>query len=96
MDYFRVFGGSTYAHVPQELRGKLDDKAVRCIFVGYSKESKGYCLYNLVTRRIFVSKSVIFNEHSVQPLAEFKIQQAKESHDVFKGFLPITVDDADI
>ena len=32
----------------------------------------------------------------VQPLAEFKIQQAKESHDVFECFLPIIVDDANI
>ena len=45
---------------------------------------------------IFVTRDVPFNEHSIQPLAEFKIKQAKESHDVFEDFLPITFVDADI
>ena len=41
IDYMRVFGCLAYAHVPQQLRGKLDDKAIKCIFVGYSAGSKG-------------------------------------------------------
>jgi len=89
VDYFRVFGCLAYAHVPQELRGKLDDKAVKCIFVGYSSQSKGYRLYNPNTRRIFVSRDVVFEEKSAQPMAEFKFQQPQESFDVFEGLLPI-------
>ncbi|MCO5603945.1 hypothetical protein L7F22_058102 [Adiantum nelumboides] len=44
INYLRVFGCLAYAHIPQQLRGKLDDKAVKCIFVGYSSGSKGYRL----------------------------------------------------
>ncbi|MCO5555505.1 hypothetical protein L7F22_009050 [Adiantum nelumboides] len=44
VSYLRVFGCLAYAHIPQQLRGKLDDKAVKCIFVGYSSGSKGYRL----------------------------------------------------
>lgn len=49
VEYFCVFGCVAYAHVLVEFRHKLDDKAVKCIFVGYSAESKGYCLYNPTT-----------------------------------------------
>ncbi|MCO5582369.1 hypothetical protein L7F22_036263 [Adiantum nelumboides] len=49
ISYLRVFGCLAYAHIPQQLCGKLDDKAVKCIFVGYSSGSKGYRLYTPAT-----------------------------------------------
>ncbi|MCO5610539.1 hypothetical protein L7F22_064778 [Adiantum nelumboides] len=42
VSYLRGFGCLAYAHIPQQLRGKLDDKAVKCIFVGYSSRGKVY------------------------------------------------------
>ena len=55
IDYFHVLVVA-YAHVSKEFRHKLDDKAVKCIFVGYSVESKGYRLYNLVTYKILLAE----------------------------------------
>ena len=46
----------------------MDDKAVKCIFVGYSAESKGYHLYHPQTKQILVSRDVVFVEDAVQPL----------------------------
>ena len=37
-----VFGCLVYALVPQQHYKKLDDKVVKCIFVGYKSKSKGY------------------------------------------------------
>ncbi|MCO5603086.1 hypothetical protein L7F22_057231 [Adiantum nelumboides] len=37
-NYLRVFGCLAYAHIPQQLHGKLDVKAVKCIFVGKDKQ----------------------------------------------------------
>ena len=54
--------------MPQQQRRKLDDKAVKCIFVGYSSESKGYHLYHPQTKRILVSRDVVFVEDAVQPI----------------------------
>jgi len=35
--HLRVFGCVSYAHVPKELRGKLDDKSEKCIFTSHSE-----------------------------------------------------------
>ncbi|MCO5562965.1 hypothetical protein L7F22_016601 [Adiantum nelumboides] len=73
VSYLRVFGCLAYAHIPQRLRGKLDDKAVKCIFVGYSSGSKGYRLYNPATNKIFESRDVIFAETTAQPMVAFDV-----------------------
>ena len=38
----RVFGCVAYAHIPDQLRKKLDSKGEKYIFLGYSDESKAY------------------------------------------------------
>ncbi|MCO5609052.1 hypothetical protein L7F22_063273 [Adiantum nelumboides] len=40
VSYLRVFGCLAYAHIPQQLRGKLDDKIVKCILWGTVVEVK--------------------------------------------------------
>ncbi|MCO5579352.1 hypothetical protein L7F22_033207 [Adiantum nelumboides] len=73
VSYLRVFGCLAYAHIPQQLRGKLDDKAVKCIFVGYSSGSKGYRLYKPTTNKIFESRDAIFAETTAQPMVAFDV-----------------------
>jgi len=51
ISHLRVFGCVAYAHVPYERRGKLDDKSEKCMFIGYSEQSKAYKLYNHVTKK---------------------------------------------
>jgi hypothetical protein len=60
--HLKVFGCRAYAHIPDERRSKLAAKAVACIFVGYSLESKAYRLYDPITRRTIVSRDVKFWE----------------------------------
>ncbi|MCO5563081.1 hypothetical protein L7F22_016717 [Adiantum nelumboides] len=60
--HFKVFGCIAYVHVPHELRTKLDLKAEKCVFNGYSIEQKGYKCYNRVTRQVRVSRDVVFDE----------------------------------
>ncbi|MCO5567790.1 hypothetical protein L7F22_021486 [Adiantum nelumboides] len=72
---------------PRHLRGKLDDKAVKCIFVGHSSGSKGYRLYNPATNKIFESRDVIFVETTAQPMVAFDVPHM-QTQDVFEGFLP--------
>ena len=60
VSHFKVFGCVSYPHVPRELRRKLDDRSEKCIFIGYSEQSKAYRLYNLITKKLIASKYVKF------------------------------------
>ena len=52
-----------YAHVPKEHRQKLDDKEVKCIFIGYSSDSKAYRLYDPLNNKMILSRDVEFLEN---------------------------------
>ena len=52
ISHLRIFGCVAYAHVPEEMRRKLDDRSHKCIFVGYSEESKAYKLYNSIHQEV--------------------------------------------
>ena len=38
LSHLQVFGCLAYVHVPDELRLKIDPKAKKCVFIGYSLE----------------------------------------------------------
>ena len=46
VSHLKVFGCVDYAHIPDAERRKLDKKAEKLRFVGYSRKSKGYRLFN--------------------------------------------------
>ena len=60
--HLRIFGCEAFMHVLKEKRSKLDNKAKKCIFVGYKDGIKGYKLWNPVTRKIVYSREVVFRE----------------------------------
>lgn len=42
--HLRVFGCTTFVHIPKDERSELDDKSKMCIFLGYGHEEFGYRL----------------------------------------------------
>ena len=62
VSHFKVFGCKAYMHICKENRKKWDSKTKKCIFVGYSITRKGYRLYDPVSRKICVSRDVLFDE----------------------------------
>jgi hypothetical protein len=63
VSHLRTFGCIAFTHIPSELRKKLDDRSEKCIFVCYSETSKAYRLYNLISKKLILSKDVKFLEN---------------------------------
>lgn len=59
----RVFGCTGFVHNHSPSREKLDPRAIKCVFVGYSPTQKGYKCYHPPSRKWFVSMDVTFFEH---------------------------------
>lgn len=57
-----VFGSVAYAHVPDSQRRKLDKKSRKMLFVDYEKMSDNYRLYDVMTKKVFVSAHVNFTK----------------------------------
>ena len=68
VSHLHVFSCLTYALVLVQQHQILDNKGVKCIFVGYSSKSKGYRLYHPQSKCILISWDVVFVEDVVQPL----------------------------
>ncbi|GAA0147836.1 transmembrane signal receptor [Lithospermum erythrorhizon] len=62
VDHLRIWGCLAHTHVPKVNRSKLDNRSTICIFLGISEGTKGYRLFNTETKRIIVSKDVLFEE----------------------------------
>ena len=62
--HLRVFGSTAWVHIPKERRQKLDPKSVKGILVGYQEDagSRVYRVYNAVTKKLLLSRDVIFDE----------------------------------
>ncbi|KAL8158756.1 hypothetical protein V2J09_000293 [Rumex salicifolius] len=44
------------------LRSKLDEKSVKCVFIRYATQSKAYRLFDPVARKVIISRNVVFDE----------------------------------
>ena len=56
----RVFGSIVFFHTHEPKRNKLDPKALKCVFLGYSSTQKGYKCYDPISHKLYVSLDVTF------------------------------------
>ena len=69
MSRMSTFGAIAYAHVPKEIRRKLDKTALTTRFIGYSSEahqdrnggSAGFMLFDTKTKKVITTSNVTFN-----------------------------------
>lgn len=59
----RIFGCTAFVHVHKQHRDKLDPRAVRCVFLGYSPTQKGYKCYHPSSKKWYISADVTFSEN---------------------------------
>lgn len=62
--HLRVFGCLCYPNLQATSPHKLAPRSTACVFLGYPSAHKGYRCLDLSTRRIIISRHVIFDEHS--------------------------------
>ena len=67
-------------HIPKKNRTKIDDKSMKCIFLGYADEEFGYRLWDPVKHKIIRSRDVIFNESEMfkKTVGEFEIKKVSD------------------
>lgn len=61
-----VVGCPVYVMYNSQERTKLDPKSRKCIFLGYVDGVKGYLLWDPTSRKVIVSRDVIFAENELQ------------------------------
>jgi len=60
--YLQVFNCVAYVKISYARMTKLDDKSEKCIYVRYNDKRMGYKLYNSITKKVILSRDVIFKE----------------------------------
>jgi histone deacetylase 1/2 len=67
-DHLRVFGCLCYPNLTATAPHKLAPRSTACVFLGYPSSHKGYRCLDITTRRVIISRHVIFDE-TVFPFA---------------------------
>lgn len=62
----KIFGSKVMVHVPKQKRTKWEPKSETMIFVGFDDNKKGFRCYNEKTKKVIVSRDIIFFESSFQ------------------------------
>ncbi|KAD3641550.1 hypothetical protein E3N88_30774 [Mikania micrantha] len=95
VSYLRVFGSVCYVFIPSAQRHQLEKKVVRCIFVGYDNERKGWRCCDPITEKCFISRHVVFDETSSwwSPTKERLPDTKQLVEEMEKSRVSLTLDD---
>ena len=62
IEHFRIFGCVGHVRDTKPHLSKLADRSKQMVFIGYDMNTKGYRMFDPVTRRVLVSRDVVFEE----------------------------------
>lgn len=64
LSHLRVFGCRTFVLNTNSHKKKWTQKSRECIFLGYDQNSRGFRNYHRPTRKVIISKDVVFDENT--------------------------------
>jgi transposase InsO family protein/uncharacterized membrane protein YgcG len=86
-DHLRVFRCACYPNIAATAPHKLAPRSTLCVFLGYSPDHKGYRCFDLSSRRVLISRHVVFDE-SVFPYSSTTTPPSSDPDlDLFTLFL---------
>ena len=85
----KVFGCVCFVKDNRQMVGKLDPRAVKCIFVGYSDTQKGYKCYHPPSKKYFVSMDVTFRESKPYFSTKSSLQGEHKNEEVSSSYYPL-------
>ncbi|WJX17055.1 hypothetical protein P8452_07010 [Trifolium repens] len=62
--HLKVFGCLCFPLIPSTTRNKLQARSTPCVFLGYPSNHRGYKCFELSSRKIIISRHVIFDENT--------------------------------
>jgi len=62
ISYLRLFGCEAFSYIVSKKRKTLNQRAEKCIFMGYDSQHIGYRLYSPSYKAVLISRDVKFNE----------------------------------
>jgi hypothetical protein len=84
-DHLRLFGCACYPNIAATAPHKLAPCSTLCVFLGYSPDHKGYHCFDLSSRRVLISRHVVFDE-SVFPYSTTTPPSSDPDLDLFTLF----------
>lgn len=66
LNHLRIFGSWAYEHILDSQRKKWQKKAKKVLMVGYDSNSMNYHLFDMETKKITVSRHVVFHEEKAE------------------------------
>lgn len=83
--------GVYFIHEHSQNGGKLDPRAIKCVFIGYSSTQNGYRCYNPLSKKLYIATNVTFAE-TKQYFSMSYLQGETSSVEVKEfGFLDISL-----
>ncbi len=62
LNHLRIFVYLVYVYIAKSKRTNLDPKLIKCMFTRFDESSKLYCCFNFATKKIMITKDVMFVE----------------------------------
>lgn len=65
VQHLKISGSLAYAWLPRQGKGKLDNRAVEYVFIGYGSRTRGFRVWCPEIQNVLITKHVRFVEHKI-------------------------------